>query len=514
MLYLLLSCRADSEPSSAPPVCEPPEILWPEPETTLTSRLVSEPPVADPLERSPSFPEGLSDAEQLGLGGAVELPGEPWTLRDDLLPGYTPPETGRRSLWMVFHETDAQLADTESPNRYAAADSPSVTESAARPQELYAIHALDALIRAANGLHAKSPIDFALTTGDNIDNNQRNELYWFARVWDGLPVRPDAGADDSQLDEGCLDPIAELTPVGAAFPWYAAAGNHDVLVQGNFDHAPFETDALGSDAVGGTRDLSQPGGPLTFVTPEDPDRAVLTRSDIATILLDGPSDPGPPGHGFTEDNVRDDTVNYSAQPVGDVPIRLVTVDANPFGLGSAELSAEERDRWLLPQLAEAEALGQLVVLASHYALGELSIEGAGSLADLLLEHPSVVLVIAGHTHQHRIRSYRSEDGTAGFWQIETASTVDNPGQGRLVELVDNGDGKMSIITTVFGYPTPPGSLAERAATLMRVDWQAGWRGQDGEGSELDRNTELVLPLPASFQSGSGREGVRSHALTR
>ena len=40
---------------------------------------------------------------------------------------------------------------------------------------------------------ALAPIDFALCTGDNADSNQRNELAWFAAVWDGQPVRPDAG---------------------------------------------------------------------------------------------------------------------------------------------------------------------------------------------------------------------------------------------------------------------------------------------------------------------------------
>lgn len=510
-LLVLLACAGD-DPSDEPSPCQPPDVDWPAAVTTLSEVRLSDERLPEPAELNPAWPEGLAAAEALGLGGAVEAPGEPRLLRDELLPGYAPPTSARRSLWMVFHETDAQIADTESPTRYAGADLPAATESAARPQELWSLHALDALIRRANQLSELAPIDFAVATGDNADSDQENELRWFASVWDGTPLHPDSGDDDSQVDALCRDPIEAFEPVGAAFPWYAVAGNHDVLVQGNFDNEVFVDDALGGAAFGGTRDLSQPGGPLAFSTVPDPARRLMERSDIAAVFLDTPSVPGPVGHGFTEQDVLDDAVVWSARPVDDVAVRLISVDAIPSGLGDPMLSAAERDDWLLPQLAEAEAQGELVVLACHYALADMEVEGGGSVGDLLLSFPNVVLVLAGHTHEHRIRAYGTPDDAGAFWQIETSATVDWPGQGRLVELVDNGDGTLSILTTTFDTPTPPGSLAARAAELMRIDWQSGWRTDDGVGQVLDRNTELVQRLPEGWVGSGGVAGVRSEAL--
>jgi 3',5'-cyclic AMP phosphodiesterase CpdA len=511
MFLLLLACHGET-PLAADAPCVAAEPEWPEPLTTLSLRVLSGERLDAPTALNPAWPDGLRAAEELGLGGAIEAPGEPRLLRTELVPGWTAPETGRRSLWMVLHQTDAQLADTESPTRLAAADQLAETQSAARPQELYAIHALDALIRQANALSVMAPIDFALATGDNVDNDQTNELVWFAAVWDGLPVHPDSGEDDTQLDADCNDPVAPFTPVGADFPWYAVAGNHDVLIQGNFDPQVFEDDALGQVADGGTRDLTLPGGPLTFLTPSDPQRSVLERGDIASVLLDGPSEPGPPGHGFTEDNVANNTAGWTALPLDGVPVRLISVDANPYGLGSAVLTAAERDGWLLPQLALAEESGELVVLTSHYALADVAMEDGGMVRDLLLQHPNVVLVLCGHSHTNRIVAVGSPDDAAGFWQIETSSTVDHPGQGRLVELVDNGDGTLSVLTTNFDYPAPEHSLAAQAARLTRIDWQSGWRLYDGQGQPTDRNTELVQRLPAAFVTEAGRPGVRSSAL--
>ncbi|HMV66618.1 MAG TPA: metallophosphoesterase, partial [Myxococcota bacterium] len=438
-------------------------------------------------------------------------PGEPRLLRDELLPGYAPPSSGRRSLWLVLHESDAQLADAESPTRMVSTDAVAVTESAARPQELYAIHALDAQIRTANRLSALAPIDFALCTGDNADSNQRNELAWFAAVWDGQPVRPDAGEPGAQPDLDGNDPIAMFVPEGADFPWYAVAGNHDVLVQGNFLHGPWVDAVRGREAPLGTRDLSAPGGPLTYDTPPDPERAVLERSDIAALLLDGPDLPGPRGHGFSEDDVARDAITWVARPVGDVPVTLIAVDGNPDGPGDATLTDAERDGWLVPQLDAAQARGDLIVLTSHYAMTSLRMSDGRGVGDLLLGYPNVVLVIAGHTHTNAIRPWGPAGDPAAFWEITTSSTIDWPAQARLIELVDNGDGTLSVLTTMFDHGAPPGSLAARARELALIDLQSGWRLRDGSGEARDRNAELVQSVGA-WRSTAGLAGVRSEGL--
>ncbi|MDP2305470.1 MAG: hypothetical protein Q8P18_05540 [Pseudomonadota bacterium] len=504
-LILPLACAPIAAPDASS------GLAWPAPVTTLTTRLLADPSLETALVLDPALPEGLAAAESAGLGEWTEVAGEPRMRRDDLAPGHSP-GANRRSLAFFLHQTDAQLADTESPIRMVGTDGVGSTESACRPQEIYAIHALDALIRTANALSIDAPIDFALTTGDNIDNAQTNELGWFVSVWDGTPLRPDSGDPDSQADEDGNDPIAEFTPVGADFPWYAVAGNHDVLVQGNFDPSRYADDALGTDAPLGTRDLTQPGGPLGFSSVADPSRAVMARSDLASIYLDSPSTPGPVGHGFGATNIADDSVTWAAEPVAGVPIVLLSVDANPPDLGDAELSAAERDTFLVPALDAAQAAGQLVILTSHYALADLAVEGGTRLGDLLLTYPNVVLTVSGHSHVNDIRAVGTPDNPGGFWEIRTASSTDWPGQGRLVELVDNGDGTLSIFTTSLDYLAPPGSMAARARTLSLIDLQGGWRSHDGSGDAEDRNTELLQVLPIGWATLAGRAGVRSEGL--
>ncbi len=510
MLFLLaLACRPNPSPvdtdSNAPP-----DIVWSDPVTTLTRTLVSNPPRETPTELNPVFPEGLAAAEAEGLGGWTEGPGETRILRDELAPGRGGGGTDRRSLWMFLHQSDAQLADVESPTRAVGADAISFTQSAARTQEIYQAHILDALIREANGLSEFAPIDFAVCTGDNADSVQTNELQWFAAIWDGTPLSVDSGEPDSQVDEDGNDPIAEFTPVGADFPWYGVAGNHDVLVQGNFEPTGWTDDALGTAADLGTRDLSLPGGPLTYYTEADPGRALMTRSDIASVYLDSPATPGPVGHGFTDENVTNDTVGWMAHPVEGVNIRLISVDANKAVSSGDELSLQERDEWLIPQLEAAQDAGDLVVLTSHYPLGITGVEGGGTVADILLQYPNVILVVAGHWHANVVRYYGTPDDPAGFWEIQTASTADWPAQGRLIEIVDNGDQSLSIFTTIFDAPAPENSMAARFRELMLIDWQSGWRLSDGHGAIEARNTELVQVIPIA--TTGGREGVRADAL--
>lgn len=74
-----------------------------------------------------------------------------------------------------------------------------------------------------------------------------------------------------------------------------------------------------------------------------------------------------------------------------------------------------------------------------------------------------------HTHRHRVRAFKVEDGIGsngtvevpveykqpqacrGFWQIETASLIDHPQEQRLIEIFGNGDGTGTIRGSVLQH---------------------------------------------------------------
>ena len=70
--------------------------------------------------------------------------------------------------------------------------------------------------------------------------------------------------------------------------------------------------------------------------------------------------------------------------------------------------------------------------------------------------------VNGHTHSNQIWAHpRSEKGkvVGGFWEINTASHIDWPQQARLIEIVDNHDGTLSIFTTMIDHGGPLESTA-------------------------------------------------------
>ena len=80
--------------------------------------------------------------------------------------------------------------------------------------------------------------------------------------------------------------------------------------------------------------------------------------------------------------------------------------------------------------------------------------GRASLRALLLRHPNVILYVTGHVHAHRVIPRFKSGGRSGFWQVTTASHMSYPQQTRLVELMDYGNGTLSIVNTVLDTAAP------------------------------------------------------------
>ncbi|HET7857355.1 MAG TPA: hypothetical protein VFL41_12940 [Gaiellaceae bacterium] len=355
---------------------------------------------------------------------------------------------------------------------------------------------------------------------------------------------------------------------GLGVPWYTVLGNHDALVQGNVPgNAFFSLTATGcvkvTDlsarawklirplAAGGITEeeriqivqilygdllvtVSNPGKArgLFKRIARDRQRAILFRK--RDLIREYSSTRGAPrGHGLEQAAVEGEGYYAFSPKPG---LRFVALDTVADTGDEGNLD-DAQFRWLHGELLRSEARGELVLVFAHHALPSMTQQASGvhlglagscpsplpttppaadeSLRCLLLRHPSVVALVAGHSHRNRITPYPRVSG-GGFWEIVTSSHTDWPQQSRMLELVDNGDGTLTIRTHVvdhLGAPRPQkvkpsrgklltapevSRLASIARELAFNDPQ-GLNGEDGtsdrRGTRLDRNVELLLPRP-------------------
>lgn len=136
--------------------------------------------------------------------------------------------------------------------------------------------------------------------------------------------------------------------------------------------------------------------------------------------------------------------------------------------------------------------------------------GSQNIRSLLLKYPNVVLVVDGHTHHDGVISHKRPGASTGFWEVNTASHVDWPQQSRLIDVMDNESGTLSIFGTILDTAapiTPPkagtpaaGMTDAQLASVSRVlaanDPQTiEVTSGGGAGTRRDRNVELIVKDP-------------------
>ncbi|RMB86326.1 TIGR03767 family metallophosphoesterase [Streptomyces shenzhenensis] len=406
-----------------------------------------------------------------------------------------------------------------------------------------------------------SPLHCVMTTGDNTDNNARSELEWFMTVMSGGTITPNSGdprhyegvqnsglktfwQPDSVLrdrDKGFGFPqlkgylaaaVREVRSPGLNLPWYSTVGNHDALPLGCYgSHGdPYLTEfAVGgrklmsldateakkfqdtiknaTDPQGaGFRDLLRAHArDLRSVTPDER-RAPYTPAEYLKAHLDpAHAGAGPVGHGYSAANVDAGTQYYAFRIADDViGISLDTTDPGGHyegSIGTAQLN------WLDRTLRDNKD-AYAIVFSHHTSTsmdnsrpdparpGEHRHDGA-AVVSVLARHANVLAWVNGHIHRNAITPHAAA-GNRSFWEISTASHVDHPQLARVIELVDNKDGTLSLFTTLVESAAPHrtdyADLSQTGlATLYReLSFNAPGANRTLAGSAADRNTELVL----------------------
>ena len=404
--------------------------------------------------------------------------------------------------------------------------------------------------------------DLGFKASDYYDpNDPFGDQYGTFPTWSGLMDRAQSHT---------FTPVG-LRRSGTPVPTYIANGNHDGLVQGNEDAIDaFEEIATGcfklaqstsTLPIGPSPDPNQLFSPgIGFaVRPDGPGRHFLDRVQLKRVYSSGIQ---ADAHGFgyvdpAELVASGFSATYWARDLKP-GVRFISIDTVSEGGVVQESSEGNIDdpqfRWLEDELEQAEASGKLVIAFAHHPIRSLAADppdeaaqhctgeydASGEYSDpnefghdenpgcdldprastpihqgddvraLFNSHPNVIAYVAGHTHENKVLACGSEDGCpagGNWWEINTSAISDWPEQSRLIELMDNDDGTLSIFGTLTNTAAPlavpaPGALASsfgndelaaisRAVTMNDPQLGAG----TAEGAAEDQNVELLVDDP-------------------
>jgi hypothetical protein len=191
----------------------------------------------------------------------------------------------------------------------------------------------------------------------------------------------------------------------------------------------------------------------------------------------------PVGHGFTPANLDSGEARYSVRPKADAPVRLVVIDTVspgpnfklPYHFGT--MTREQFENFVKPEVEAARAAGEFVLLASHHPSEDFDISHPGDTVSprewqaYLTNQPNIIAHVAGHTHRHRVTLI---EGRHPYLEIETASIIDYPQEGRILDLffIEESN-SIRIESTTFGHMENPTPLSEESFRRASADAEFG-----------------------------------------
>ncbi len=342
----------------------------------------------------------------------------PYDKRTELAPTYTGAPNAARLL-SFFSISDIHITDKESPAQpiYVGSSalfgpsSAGLFVSSYSPIILSTTHVLDAAIQTVNALHKKSPFDFGISLGDDINNNQYNELRWFIDVLDGQVIIPSSGAHAGAWTIDYQKPY-KAVGLDRAIPWYQVIGNHDQFWSGiAYENTKTQRAHVGDTIINlalslsdpnfffdtsflnetgfymGVVDGSTPYGNIIGAGPEqdfptaptvvaDANRHALATSQSSRLNWMSEfftTTSNPVGHGFTQSNLDNDFACYTFEPKSNMPLKVIVLDdtnkkSDSLGCaayyGTAGLDQTRLD-WLRDELQKGQDEGQLMIIAAH-----------------------------------------------------------------------------------------------------------------------------------------------------
>ncbi|MGI8945675.1 MAG: hypothetical protein ACR2GL_05480 [Thermoleophilaceae bacterium] len=352
----------------------------------------------------------------------------------------------------------------------------------------------------------------------------------------------------------------------APVPTYLSNGNHDSAVQGNHsalaNSEKVATGCLKPFASGPSRTLA--AGTIFareqgFAVPPDENRRFVDRVEAKRVYAQG-IQPDAHGFGFV-DPAQNAASGFAASYYAWDPkprLRFISLDTVAEGgaaVGSPQGNLDDPQfRWLQDELARARAERKIVVVFGHHGTRALRsgtpdeaatpcrggytgqfgpytgprdrhghdrdpgcdldprasspIHLGDELAGLLSANENVVAYVTGHSHANRVAPCGRRRGceeSGNWWEINTAATADWPQQQRLLEVMDNRDGTLSILGIPVDQGAAPGLPAPGAAATFGEEQLAalarGFAYNDQRapksaiGAARDRNVELIVKDP-------------------